>query len=38
MHTRFPTYLARPSDGEVFSLNKDGKTYQIEDQQLKVKE
>lgn len=31
MHTRFPTYLARPSDGEVFSLNKDGKTYSIKE-------
>jgi hypothetical protein len=31
MHTRFPKYLARPSDGTVFSLNKDEKTYSIKE-------
>jgi hypothetical protein len=31
MHTIFPRYLARPSDGTVFSLNKDGKTYSMKE-------
>lgn len=26
-----PKYYARPTDGTVFSINKDGKTYSVED-------
>lgn len=32
---KLPKYYARPSDGTVFSLNEDGKTYSIEDSKVK---
>jgi len=35
MYTRFPKYLARPSDGVVFSLNEDGKTYSLKESKEK---